>query len=54
MRLAFWLIPLLSGCSSPFVRCDAHLQAINAPAIVDSHGEHAAAPPQNPLPRRTP
>lgn len=25
-------IPLLCGCSTPAVRCDAHLQAINPPA----------------------
>lgn len=32
MRLVVCLIPLLCGCSTPTVRCDAHLQPINRPA----------------------
>jgi hypothetical protein len=32
MRLIVCLIPLLCGCSTPVVRCDAHLQPINPPA----------------------
>ncbi len=32
MRLIFCLMALLCGCSTPGVRCDAHLQPINAPA----------------------
>jgi hypothetical protein len=31
MRLIVCLIPLLYGCSTPIVRCDAHLQPINPP-----------------------
>jgi hypothetical protein len=31
MRLLICLIPLLCGCSTPAVRCDAHLQRINSP-----------------------
>jgi hypothetical protein len=30
--LFIYLLLLLSGCSSPPVRCDKHLQPINAPA----------------------
>lgn len=33
MRVFICLIPLLCGCSIPSVRCDAHLQPINPPAI---------------------
>jgi hypothetical protein len=32
MRLIVCLIPLLLGCATPQVRCDAHLQLINPPA----------------------
>src|ERR1700678_3908424 len=32
MRLIVCLIPLLCGCSTSAVRCDAHLQPINPPA----------------------
>jgi len=32
MRLMFLLVLVLSACSSPQVRCDKHLQPINAPA----------------------
>jgi hypothetical protein len=32
MRLVVCLIPLLCGCSTPTIRCDAHLQPINRPA----------------------
>jgi hypothetical protein len=32
MRLIIFLIPLLCGCSTPTVRCDAHLKPINLPA----------------------
>ena len=32
MRLIVCLIPLLCGCSTSWVRCDAHLQPINPPA----------------------
>jgi hypothetical protein len=37
MRVFICVIPLLCGCSTPAVRCDAHLQPINPPA--------AAVPP---------
>ena len=58
MRLIVCLIPLLYGCSSPIVRCDAHLQPINSPTpragaaavVVGTPG--AAA--QNPSSRRVP
>jgi len=40
MRLIVCLIPLLWGCSTPTIRCDAHLQPINRPAP----GSAAAAP----------
>jgi hypothetical protein len=32
MRLIIFLISLLCGCSTPTVRCDAHLKPINPPA----------------------
>jgi hypothetical protein len=32
MRLSVLLISLLCGCSTPTVRCDTHLKAINPPA----------------------
>jgi hypothetical protein len=32
MRLIVFLISLLCGCSTPTVRCDAHLKPINPPA----------------------
>ena len=31
MRLIVCLIPLLFGCATPRVHCDAHLQPINPP-----------------------
>jgi hypothetical protein len=31
MRLIVCLIPLLCGCSTPAIRCDARLQPINPP-----------------------
>ena len=38
MRLLMCLIPLLWGCSTPAVRCDAHLQRINSPVAGSSAG----------------
>ncbi len=32
MRVFICVIPLLCGCSTPLVRCDAHLLPINPPA----------------------
>ncbi len=32
MRLIVCLIPLMCGCSTPTVRCEAHLLPINPPA----------------------
>jgi hypothetical protein len=46
MRLVVCLIPLLCGCSTPSVRCDGHLQPINAPA---PGGAAALAPPGAPV-----
>jgi hypothetical protein len=31
MRLILWFALCVSGCTSPAVRCDAHLVPINAP-----------------------
>jgi hypothetical protein len=45
MRLLVCLIPLLWGCSSPMVRCDAHLQPINRAAAIDDPGGAAHAAP---------
>jgi hypothetical protein len=51
MRLMLCFIPLLCGCSTPSVRCDAHLLPINAPApggmasaSVDTPGAAARTP----------
>jgi hypothetical protein len=41
MRLIVCLIPLLYGCSTSIVRCDARLQPINRPA---ASGAATAAP----------
>ena len=38
MRLIMCLISLLWGCSTPAVRCDAHLQPINPPAASGTPG----------------
>jgi hypothetical protein len=38
MRLFICLISLLCGCSTPPLRCDAHLQPINAPAASGTPG----------------
>jgi hypothetical protein len=38
MRLIAFLIPLLCACSTPTVRCDAHLQRINPPGVSDVPG----------------
>jgi hypothetical protein len=38
MRLLICLIPLLWGCSTPAVRCDAHLQRINSPVAGSTGG----------------
>ena len=32
MRVMILLLLLLSACSTPAIRCDKHLEAINAPA----------------------
>lgn len=42
MRVFICAIPLLCGCSSPAVRCDAHLQPINPPAARDTPSATAA------------
>lgn len=43
MRLIICLIPLLCGCSAPLVRCDSHLQPINAPAASGTPGTASEA-----------
>ena len=43
MRLFICLIPLMCGCSTPSVRCDAHLQPINAPAASSTAGAASKA-----------
>jgi hypothetical protein len=50
-RIIFCLTLLLQACASHVVRCDAHLQPINAPAAAGnaSHPTTAVAPA-----RRTP
>jgi hypothetical protein len=44
MRLILGLIIALSGCSSPLVRCDKHLQPINAPAAKQPVAAAGSAP----------
>jgi hypothetical protein len=44
MRLIVCLIPLLCGCSTPTIRCDAHLQPINRPAPGSTAAAAATAP----------
>ncbi|HEY4970104.1 MAG TPA: hypothetical protein VII35_09380 [Steroidobacteraceae bacterium] len=36
MRVFLCVIPLLCGCSTPAVRCDAHLLPINPPTAAVS------------------
>lgn len=43
MRLIFILVLALCGCASPPMRCDKHLQPINAPA--PKQGARAGIPP---------
>ena len=43
MRLFICLIPMLCGCSTPPLRCDAHLQPINAPAANGTSGTASEA-----------
>lgn len=43
MRLFICLIPLLCGCSTPPLRCDSHLQPINAPAVSGTPGTASEA-----------
>jgi hypothetical protein len=45
MRLVICLMPLLCGCSTPIVRCDAHLQPINPPAASSSPSAAEQTPP---------
>ncbi len=44
MRLILGLILVLSACSSPLVRCDKHLQPINAPAAKQPVAALGSAP----------
>jgi hypothetical protein len=43
MRLIPLLVLALSACSSPQVRCDKHLQPINAPAAKEPSAKQPAA-----------
>jgi hypothetical protein len=43
MRLTFLLALVLSACASPQVRCDKHLQPINAPAAKEAAAHDPAA-----------
>jgi hypothetical protein len=45
MRLIVCWMALLCGCSKPIVRCDAHLQPINAPAASGALGAAASGIP---------
>jgi hypothetical protein len=48
MRILILCVLWLGGCSSTAVRCDAHLQAINAPT--DKAGAGADAPTEGSVP----
>ena len=57
MRLIVCLIPLLCGCSTSSVRCDAHLLPINPPALGGAASAFvgtSGAAAQNPPARRVP
>jgi hypothetical protein len=57
MRIVICLIPLLCGCSTPVVRCDAHLRPINPPAQARAGTAAIATPSATAKPlasRRTP
>jgi hypothetical protein len=57
MRLIVCLIPLLWGCSTPTIRCDAHLHPINRPTPGSAAAAAATAPSaaaQTHGPRRAP
>jgi hypothetical protein len=57
MRLIVCLIPLLCGCSTPTIRCDAHLQPINRSAPGSAAATAGSAPSsaaQTPSARRAP
>jgi hypothetical protein len=44
MRVMICLFLLLSACSTPAVRCDKHLVAINAPAPKIAAGPNRSVP----------
>jgi hypothetical protein len=44
MRVMFCLLLLLSACSTPAVRCDKHLEPINAPAPKIAAGANRSVP----------
>jgi hypothetical protein len=57
MRVMICLLLLLSACSTPAVRCDKHLEPINAPAAkletaakIEAGAEISAAAPNRSLP----
>jgi uncharacterized lipoprotein YmbA len=51
MRVMIYLLLLLSACSTPAVRCDKHVEPINAPAPkIDPTSGNAATTPHRRLP----
>jgi hypothetical protein len=51
MRVMICLLFVLSACSTPAVRCDKHLEPINAPATkIESAAGSAAATTDRRLP----
>jgi hypothetical protein len=48
MRIVICLIPLLCGCSTHVVRCDAHLRPINPPAQARAGTAAIATPSATP------
>jgi hypothetical protein len=54
MRLLVCLMALLCGCSKPIVRCDAHLQPINAPVASAGASSAPSGTAKAATARRTP
>jgi hypothetical protein len=51
MRVMICLLLMLSACATPVVRCDKHLEAINAPAAkIEPAAKNASAAANRRLP----
>jgi hypothetical protein len=54
MRLLICLMALLCGCAKPVVRCDTHLQPINAPVASAEANSAPSGAAKAATARRTP